>query len=138
MTDKLQINQIILHENSDNSIVYNRQNVTILQVYNKDLEKKIKLKLAKNLIAQNIMKNIADNADFKIQDKILTFQNLIYVFIRCKQKMINIYYSLKIYKHQDFDKIIERIFKTYYFLKIRKQVENTIRKCNVCVKIKHS
>ena len=73
MTDKLRVNQTILHKNSDDLIVYNRQNATILRVYNKDLEKKIKLKLAKNSIAQNIMKNIADNTDFKIQDKILTF-----------------------------------------------------------------
>ena len=118
MIDKSQINQTILHENSDDLIVYNRQNATILRVYNKDLENKIKLKLAKNSIAQNIMKNIADNADVEIQDKLLTFQDLIYVFTRCRQEIINIYHSLKIYKHQKFDKIIERIFRTYYFLKI--------------------
>ena len=84
------------------------------------------------------MKNIANNADFKIQNEILTFQNLIYVFTRCRQKMINIYHSSKIYEHQDFDKIIERIFRIYYFSKIRKQVENTIRKCDVYVRVKHS
>ena len=88
-----------MHKNSDDSIVYNRQNATTLRVYNKDLEKKIKLKLAKNSIAQNIIKNIADNADFEIQDEILTFQNLIYVLTRYKQEIINIYYSSKIHKH---------------------------------------
>ena len=30
MTDKLQVNQTILQENSDNSIVYNRQNAATL------------------------------------------------------------------------------------------------------------
>ena len=51
--------------------------------------------------------------------------------------MINIYHSLKIHKHQDFNKSIERIFRIYYFSKLRKRVKNTIRKCNVCVRIKH-
>ena len=84
------------------------------------------------------MKNIADNEDFKIQDKILTFQDLIYVLTRCKQEIINIYHDSKIHKHQKSDKIIERIFRIYYFSKLRKQIENTIRKCDVCVKVKHS
>ena len=137
ITDKSQVNQTILQKNLDDFIVYNRQNAVTLRVYNKDLEKKIKLKLAKNLVAQNIIENIADNANFKIQNKILTFQDLIYVLTRCKQEMINIYYSSKIYEHQDFDKSIERIFRTYYFLKLRKQVKNTIRKYDVCVRIKH-
>ena len=126
-----------MHENSDDSIVYNRQNTVTLRVYNRDLEKRIKLKLAKNSIIQNIMKNIADDMNFEIKDKVLIFQDLIYVLTRCRQELINIYYSLRIHEHQEFDKIIERIFKIYYFLKLRKQVENTIRRYNVCVKVKH-
>ena len=51
--------------------------------------------------------------------------------------MINIYHDLKIHEHQDFDKIIERIFRIYYFLKLRKQIKNMIRKCDVYVKVKH-
>ena len=88
-----------MHENSDDFIVYNRQNVVTLRVYNKNLEKKIKLKLAKNSVAQNIMKNIANNTNFKIQNKILVFQDLIYISIKCRQEIINIYYSLKIHEH---------------------------------------
>ena len=52
--------------------------------------------------------------------------------------MINIYHSSKIHGHQDFDKIIERIFRTYNFSKIRKQIEDTVRKCDICVKTKHN
>ena len=73
MTDKSQVNQIILQENSNNFIIYNRQNAATLRVYNKDLEKKIKLKLAKNSIVQNITKNISENTDFEIQNEILIF-----------------------------------------------------------------
>ena len=51
MTDKSQVSQTILQENSDDFIVYNRQNAATLRIYNRDLEKKIKLKLAKNSIA---------------------------------------------------------------------------------------
>ena len=42
MIDKLQISQIILQKNSDDFIVYNRQNAATLRVYNRDLKKKIK------------------------------------------------------------------------------------------------
>ncbi len=43
-----------------------------------------------------------------------------------------------IHEHQNSNKIIERISRIYYFSKIRKQVENIIRKCNVCIQTKHS
>ena len=84
MTDKSQINQIILQENSDDSIVYNRQNAVTLQINNRDLEKWVKLKLTKNSVAQDIIKNIENNANFEIINEILTFQDLIYVSTRCR------------------------------------------------------
>ena len=127
-----------MQENSNNSIIYNRQNAATLRVYNRNLEKKIKLELAKNSVAQNIMRHITENTDFEIQNEILTFQDLIYVFTRCKQEVINIHHNSKIHEHQDFDKIIEKLFRIYYFSKIRKQIEDTIRKCDICVRIKHN
>ncbi len=84
MTDKSQVNQTILQENSDDSIVYNRQNAVILQINNRDFEKRVKLKLAKNSVAQNIIKNIKNNVNFEIINEILTFQDLIYVSTRCR------------------------------------------------------
>ena len=66
MTNKSRVNQIILQKNSDDFIIYNRQNVVTLRIYNRDLEKEIKLKLAKNSIVQNIIKNIINSADFEI------------------------------------------------------------------------
>ncbi len=138
MTDRSQVNQIILQQNQDNFIVYNKQNAATLQIYNKNLEKWIKLKLAKNSVAQNIIENIADNANFEITNEILIFQDLIYVSTRCRQEMIDDYHESMIHEHQDSNKIIERISRIYYFLKMRKQVEDIIRKCNVCIQTKHS
>ncbi len=43
-----------------------------------------------------------------------------------------------IHEHQELNKIIERIFRIYYFSKMRKQIEDIIRKCNVCIQMKHS
>ena len=85
-----------------------------------------------------MIQNIINNEDFDIRQKILTFRDLIYVFTRCRQEMINIYYTSKIHGHQDFNKIIEKISRIYYFLKMRKQIEETIRKCDICAKIKHN
>jgi len=39
MTDKSQINQIILQQNQNDFIVYNKQNAATLWIYNQDLEK---------------------------------------------------------------------------------------------------
>ena len=120
ITDKLQVNQTILQQNQIDFIVYNKQNAAMLWIYNQDLEKRIKLKLAKNSVAQNIIENIADNANFEIINEILTFQDLIYVSTRCRQKIIDDYHKSMIHKHQNLNKIIERISRIYYFLKMRK------------------
>ncbi len=138
MTDKSQVNQTILQENSDGSIVYNRQNAVILRINNKDLEKRVKLELAKNSVAQDIIKNIENNANFEIINEILTFQDLIYVSTRCRQEMINDHHKSMIHEHQNLNKIIERISRIYYFSKMRKQIEDIIRKCNVCICMKHN
>ena len=84
MTDRSQVNQTILQQNQNDFIVYNKQNAATLRIYNKDLEKRIKLKLVKNSVTQNIIENIADNANFEIINEILTFQDLIYVSARCR------------------------------------------------------
>ncbi len=138
MTDKSQMYQTIKQQNQDDFIVYNKQNAATLRIYNRDLKKRIKLKLAKNSVAQNIIKNIADNANFEMINEILTFQDLIYVSTRCRQEIINDYHESMIHEHQSSNKIIERISKIYYFFKMRKQVENIIRKCDVCIQTKHS
>ncbi len=138
MTDKSQINQIILQENSDDLIVYNKHNAATLQINNKDLKKWVKLKLAKNLVAQDIIKNIKNNMNFEIINEILTFQDLIYVSTKCKQKMINDHHKLMIHKHQNSNKIIKKISRIYYFLKMRKQIKDIIRKCNVYIHTKHN
>ncbi len=43
-----------------------------------------------------------------------------------------------IHEHQSSNKIIERIFRIYYFSKMKKQVEDIIKKCNVCICTKHN
>ncbi len=87
---------------------------------------------------QNIIENIADNANFEITNEILTFQDLIYVSTRCRQEIIDDYHRSMIHEHQGSNKIIERISRIYYFSKMRKQVEDIIRKCDVCIQTKHS
>ena len=70
---------------------------------------------------------------FEITNEILIFQDLIYVSTRCKQEIINNYYESMIHEHQESNKIIERISRIYYFFKMKKQVEDIIRKYDVCI-----
>ena len=138
MTDKSQINQTILQENQNDFIVYNKQNAATLWINNRDLEKRVKLKLAKNSVAQDIIENIENNVNFKIINKILTFQDLIYVSTRCRWKIINDHHKSMIHEHQNSNKIIEKISRIYYFLKMRKQIKDIIRKCDVYICTKHN
>ncbi len=138
MADRPQVNQAILQENPDGSIVYNRQNAATLRIDNRDLEKRVKLELAKDSVAQDIIENIEDNADFEVTNGILTFQGLIYVPTRCRQEVIDDHHKSMVHGHQGSDKTIERISRTYYFPKMRKQVEDIIRKCDVCIRTKHN
>ncbi len=138
MTDRSQVNQTILQENSDDSIIYNRQNAATLRIDNRDLEKRVKLELVKDSVAQDIIENIENNANFEIINEILTFQDLIYVSTRCRQKVIDDHHKSMIHEHQSSNKTIERISRTYYFPKMRKQVEDIIRKCDVCIRTKHN
>ena len=84
MTNRFQVNQIILQKNLDDFIIYNKQNAATLQIYNRDLEKKIKQELAKDFVAQNVIQNIINNKDFNINQEISIFQNLIYVLTKCR------------------------------------------------------
>ena len=52
--------------------------------------------------------------------------------------MINDHHESMIHEHQSSNKIIERISRIYYFSKMRKQIEDIIRKCNVCIYTKHN
>ncbi len=52
--------------------------------------------------------------------------------------MIDDHHKSMIHEHQDSNKIIERISRIYYFSKMRKQIEDIIRKCNVCIHTKHN
>ncbi len=136
--DKLQINQTILQKNLNDSIVYNKQNAATLWINNRDFKKWVKLKLAKNSVTQNIIENIKNNVNFEIINEILIFQDLIYVSTRCKREITNDYHKSMIHEHQNLNKIIERISKIYYFLKMRKQIKDIIRKCNVYICTKYN
>jgi len=92
----------------------------------------------KNSVTQNIIENIADNANFKVINEILTFQDFIYVSTRCKQEVINDHHESMIHEYQELNKIIERIFRIYYFSKMRKQMKDIIRKYDVYIQTKHS
>ncbi len=52
--------------------------------------------------------------------------------------MIDDHHKSMIHEHQSSNKIIERISRIYYFSKMRKQIEDIIRKCNVCIYTKHN
>ncbi len=52
--------------------------------------------------------------------------------------MINDHHKSMIHEHQNLNKIIERISRIYYFSKMRKQIEDIIRRCDVCIQMKHN
>ncbi len=52
--------------------------------------------------------------------------------------MIDNHHKSMIHEHQNLNKIIERISRIYYFSKMRKQIEDIIKRCDVCIWTKHN
>ena len=61
-----------------------------------------------------------------------------YVPINKQDDIIRMYHNDLLKEHQGINKTIEVITQSYYFLKIRKKIQDYVQSCNTCHKIKHS
>ena len=72
----------------------------------------------------------------KITEKLLLFQELIYVSSATRKKMIEWHHNDALTEHFEIDKIMKLIFRNYYFLQMRQKVKKHIQQCEQCQKNK--
>ena len=72
----------------------------------------------------------------KITEKLLLFQELIYMLSATRKKMIEQHHNDVLTKHFEIDKIMKLIFRNYYFLQMRQKVKKHIQQCKQCQKSK--
>ena len=68
----------------------------------------------------------------KITKKLLLFQELIYVSSATRKKMIEWHHNDVLTKYFEINKIIELIFRNYYFSQMKQKMKKHIWQCKQC------
>ena len=71
--------------------------------------KKVKEALAQDQIAQNIQENLNNKENFKEQDNILTYQELVYLSAFYQKKLVNKFHGAQPYSYQRSTKTLKQI-----------------------------
>ena len=115
--------QTILQANQNKQLKY--AHCRIIQT-EKFLNEQIRKEISKNKFTKKIIKKINKYFKMKIMKKLLLFQELIYVSSATRKEMIQWYHDNVLTEHFRIDKIIELIFRNYYFSQIWQKVEKYI------------
>jgi hypothetical protein len=65
-------------------------------------------------------------------NEIILVEENIYLFQKLRKEVFRQYYNVKTVEYQKNENILKRMKRTYYFFKIRKYVEDNVRKCDTC------
>ena len=86
--------------------------------------------IQKNKTTQAILKKISQGSveEFTKKDKFLLFQERIYMLTNLRKEIVAEQHELPIHKHQGQQKTLKRISRHYYFLHIKKLVEEHLQK----------
>ena len=132
LQEKAVVSQAILKEDKQGNMSYNRQFNLTIRVEDNEFENEVRNSLEKDKLAKQVLENIRDHKSFTKEKGLLLFQGLIYVSSDLRQKLVEESHSNKTHGHQGTDKTVERLTRTYYFPHLRKKVEETVRKCDIC------
>ena len=72
----------------------------------------------------------------KITEKLLLFQELIYMSSATRKKVIEQYHNKALTEYFKINKTVKLISRNYYFLQIRQKVKKHIQQCEQCQKSK--
>ena len=82
----------------------------------KFLNKQIKKETSWDKFMKKIIRKIEEHFKIKITEKLLLFQELIYVSSARRKKMIEWHHDDALTEHFEINKIMKLIFRNYYFL----------------------
>ena len=118
--------------NNEGRIRYNRECNLIYTVENNNFKEQVLTALKKDKFVKQILNNITDYSSFKKQTGLLLFNELIYISDVLHCKLVSETHSATINNYQEIKKTLKRLTRTYYFLHMRKKVEDEVQKCNIC------
>ena len=75
---------------------------------------------------KKIIRKIKKHFKIKIAEKLLLFQELIYMSSIMQKKMMKQHHNDALIEHFEINKIIKLIFRNYYFLQMRQKVKKHI------------
>jgi hypothetical protein len=79
-----------------------------------------------------MLKKLPANTRITVINRIILVEKKIYLFQKLKREVFRQCHKIKITEYQKNEGTLERIKRTYYFPKIRKYVENGVRKYDTC------
>jgi Reverse transcriptase (RNA-dependent DNA polymerase)/RNase H-like domain found in reverse transcriptase/Integrase zinc binding domain/Chromo (CHRromatin Organisation MOdifier) domain len=130
-------NPILLQQ--QDFLVINRSISTIQKQIQKEWKEDIQKGYKKDTLAKSILEESNNNKKFNIRDGLIYFKERIYVpTTSIQNQLITFYHDLPLGGHQGIDTTIERIRRTYWFPKMTTKIEEYIRTCDTCCKIKTS
>ena len=74
----------------------------------------------------------------KTNNRLILFKELVYVSEHQQKNIIWMYHNKSLREHHEVHKIIKAISQSYYFLHMRKKVQDYVNKCDLYHKIKSS
>ena len=74
----------------------------------------------------------------RTKNRLVLFNKLVYVREHQQNDIIKMYHNDSLSRHWGVHKTIEAIFWSYYFSHMQKKVQDYVKKCNLCHKIKFS
>ena len=113
----------------EKKIKYNKKYFMTTQKIEKNdlLLRKIQKIIEKNQIIKKWFKKQSKN--IIIHEKIIHFEELMYISINLKAEIIKQHHNFRIYEHPGVDKIMKHIRKNYYFPGIKKLIKKHIVAC---------
>ena len=128
--------QSVLSQWWDETIIYNTWTIiTTMIIINSELKDIIWTGYLKNKQAQWVLEQPTEK--FKeTSDNLILFKELVYVLKHQQKNIIQMYHDKLLREHCGVHKMIKAIFWLYYFLHMRKKVQDYVNKCDLCHKIK--
>ena len=93
------------------------------------LNKQIRKEILWNRFIKKIIRKIEEHLEMKVAEKLLLFQELIYVSSATRKKMIEWHHDNVLTEHFEINKMMKLIFRNYYFLQMRQKMKKHIWQC---------
>jgi hypothetical protein len=126
----------LLVRNTDSTLQINKVAATSI-VGAARLSDEIKEALPLNAFARTIRENPEEYPNFEDRNGLLLFEGLMYVPTRLREDVLRTFYDGPVRGHPGTAKMLQLMQERFFFPKMRRAVEEYVRKCAICRRNKH-